>query len=64
MSPLRRDPLPVRAADVPATIEFLESEASPGRIGSATIRRIALNCPGGAQVSWTDDDAAACLSRT
>lgn len=52
---------PVRAADVPATIEFLETVASPWRIGSATITRIGLNHPGGAQGFRIDDDGGASL---
>jgi phosphoribosyl 1,2-cyclic phosphodiesterase len=47
---------PVRAADVPGTIEFLEAEPAPWRIGSATISRVALNHPGGAQGFRLDDD--------
>jgi phosphoribosyl 1,2-cyclic phosphodiesterase len=53
---------PVRAADVPATIEFIETEPSPWRIGSATIRRIALNHPGGAQGFRIDDDGGASIA--
>ncbi len=53
---------PVRAADVPGAIEFIESEPSPFRIGSATIRRIALNHPGGAQGFRIDDDGGASLA--
>ena len=53
---------PVRAADVPGTIEFVESEPSPWRIGSATIRRIALNHPGGAQGFRIDDEGGASLA--
>jgi phosphoribosyl 1,2-cyclic phosphodiesterase len=52
---------PVREADVPGTIEFLETQPSPWRIGSATIRRIALNHPGGAQGFRVDDDGGASL---
>ena len=53
---------PVRAADVPGTIDFLEVEPKPWRIGSATIRRIALNHPGGAQGFRIDDDGGASLA--
>jgi phosphoribosyl 1,2-cyclic phosphodiesterase len=53
---------PVRAADVPGTIEFIETEPSPFRIGSASIRRIALNHPGGAQGFRIDDDGGASLA--
>jgi len=42
---------PVRAADVPARVDFLEEVGSTWRIGSATIHRILLNHPGGAQGS-------------
>jgi phosphoribosyl 1,2-cyclic phosphodiesterase len=52
---------PVRAADVPATIDFIDAEPQPFRIGSATIRRIALNHPGGAQGFRIDDDGGASL---
>ena len=47
---------PVRAADVPATLEFLEDYAPVWRVGSASVRRIALNHPGGAQGFRIDDD--------
>jgi phosphoribosyl 1,2-cyclic phosphodiesterase len=53
---------PVRASDVPATIDFLESDPEPWRIGSASIRRIALNHPGGAQGFRIDDDDGASLA--
>jgi phosphoribosyl 1,2-cyclic phosphodiesterase len=53
---------PVRAADVPGTIEFIEAEPAPWRIGSAMISRIALNHPGGAQGFRIDDDGGASLA--
>lgn len=46
---------PVRAADLPATIDFMEDTALPLRVGSATVRRIPLNHPGGAQGFRIDD---------
>jgi phosphoribosyl 1,2-cyclic phosphodiesterase len=45
---------PVRAEFVPSTIEFLE-EAESWRVGSAVVRRIPLNHPGGAQGFRVDD---------
>jgi phosphoribosyl 1,2-cyclic phosphodiesterase len=53
---------PVRAADVPGSIDFLEAEPYPWRIGSATVSRIALNHPGGAQGFRIDDDDGASLA--
>jgi phosphoribosyl 1,2-cyclic phosphodiesterase len=53
---------PVRAADVPGTIDFIESAPAPFRIGSASIQRIALNHPGGAQGFRIDDDDGASLA--
>ncbi len=47
---------PVRAADLPATMDFMDGEALPLRVGSATVRRILLNHPGGAQGFRIDDD--------
>jgi phosphoribosyl 1,2-cyclic phosphodiesterase len=46
---------PVRAADIPSTMEFLDSCGPSFRIGSATVRRIALNHPGAAQGFRIDD---------
>jgi phosphoribosyl 1,2-cyclic phosphodiesterase len=40
---------PVSANDVPAKVEFRKPEGSEWSIGSARVRRIALNHPGGAQ---------------
>jgi phosphoribosyl 1,2-cyclic phosphodiesterase len=53
---------PVRAADVPGTIDFLEARTDPWRIGSATIRHIQLNHPGGAQGFRIDDDGGASVA--
>jgi phosphoribosyl 1,2-cyclic phosphodiesterase len=53
---------PVRAADVPGTIDFLETRLDPWRIGSATIRHILLNHPGGAQGFRIDDDGGASVA--
>jgi phosphoribosyl 1,2-cyclic phosphodiesterase len=40
---------PVSANDVPAKVEFKKPEGATWQIGSALVRRIALNHPGGAQ---------------
>jgi phosphoribosyl 1,2-cyclic phosphodiesterase len=53
---------PVRAADLPATMEFLDLAEESFRVGSATVRRIALNHPGGAQGFRIDDDGGASLA--
>jgi phosphoribosyl 1,2-cyclic phosphodiesterase len=50
---------PLRAADIPAQIDFVDDGALEWRIGSATVRRIALNHPGGAQGYRIDDDGGA-----
>jgi phosphoribosyl 1,2-cyclic phosphodiesterase len=47
---------PVRAADVPATIDFVDESDTPWRVGSASIKRILLNHPGGCQGFRIDDD--------
>jgi phosphoribosyl 1,2-cyclic phosphodiesterase len=47
---------PVRAADIPSTMEFLDLCGPSFRIGSAAVRRIALNHPGSAQGFRIDDD--------
>jgi phosphoribosyl 1,2-cyclic phosphodiesterase len=47
---------PVRGADIPADMNFLEPDGDEWRVGSARIRRIALNHPGGAQGFRIDDD--------
>ncbi len=46
---------PVRGADIPARMEHTEPPEEEWRIGSARIRRIALNHPGGAQGYRCDD---------
>jgi phosphoribosyl 1,2-cyclic phosphodiesterase len=46
---------PVRAVDVPARLEFVNDQARSWRIGSATVKRIALNHPGGSQGFRIDD---------
>lgn len=50
---------PVRAADIPAKLEFCAMTEVEWRIGSATVRRIALNHPGGCQGFRIDDDGGA-----
>ncbi|PNA17079.1 hypothetical protein C1X78_26090, partial [Pseudomonas sp. MPR-R1B] len=40
---------PVRAADVPAQVDFVEDDAATWTIGSARVTRVALNHPGGSQ---------------
>jgi len=47
---------PVRGSDIPAQLDVLEPSEGEWRIGSARIRRIALNHPGGAQGFRLDDD--------
>jgi phosphoribosyl 1,2-cyclic phosphodiesterase len=47
---------PVHARDIPAKLERLEDNEATYRVGSATIKRIALNHPGGAQGFRIDDD--------
>ncbi len=46
---------PVTVEDIPAKVEFSRLEGSEWHIGSAKIRRIALNHPGGAQGFRIDD---------
>jgi phosphoribosyl 1,2-cyclic phosphodiesterase len=53
---------PVRAADLPARMEFLEEAEPSFRVGSARVQRIALNHPGGAQGFRIDDDGGASLA--
>ncbi|HEY2512033.1 MAG TPA: MBL fold metallo-hydrolase [Polyangiaceae bacterium] len=52
---------PVRAADVPGTLDFLEMDSARWRIGSATVSRIQLNHPGGSQGFRVDDDGGGSL---
>ncbi|MEB2310751.1 MAG: MBL fold metallo-hydrolase [Sorangiineae bacterium] len=49
---------PVSANDIPARVEFARPIGSDWRIGSARVRRIQLNHPGGAQGFRVDDDDA------
>ena len=53
---------PVSANDIPARVDFRKPETEKWRIGSATISRIALNHPGGAQGFRIDDDDGASLA--
>lgn len=46
---------PVRGSDIPARLSVLEPDEGDWRIGSARIRRVALNHPGGAQGFRLDD---------
>jgi phosphoribosyl 1,2-cyclic phosphodiesterase len=52
---------PVPMADVPAHIELAPCLGKPSRIGSATVRRIALNHPGGCDGFRIDDDDGSSL---
>jgi ribonuclease BN (tRNA processing enzyme) len=47
---------PVSVDDIPARLELARPEKAEWRIGPATVRRIALNHPGGAQGFRIDDD--------
>ena len=47
---------PGRGSDIPARMEVLEPDLGEWRIGSARVRRVALNHPGGAQGFRLDDD--------
>jgi phosphoribosyl 1,2-cyclic phosphodiesterase len=53
---------PVREADIPAHMEFLGDVDEAWRVGSATLRRIELNHPGGAQGFRIDDDGGTSLA--
>jgi phosphoribosyl 1,2-cyclic phosphodiesterase len=53
---------PVRAADVPAKVSFLENDDPVWTIGSARITRIALNHPGGSQGYRIDDEDGTSLA--
>jgi phosphoribosyl 1,2-cyclic phosphodiesterase len=46
---------PVRGSDIPARLDLLEPDTPEWRIGSARVRRTALNHPGGAQGFRLDD---------
>ncbi|MBI3206471.1 MAG: MBL fold metallo-hydrolase [Myxococcales bacterium] len=52
---------PVSVNDIPAKVEFAKPSAEPWRIGSATVRRIALNHPGSSQGFRIDDASGASL---
>jgi phosphoribosyl 1,2-cyclic phosphodiesterase len=47
---------PVRGSDIPARLNVLECCAGDWHIGSARVRRVALNHPGGAQGFRVDDE--------
>jgi len=53
---------PVSAADIPAQVDLVKPAAEVWRVGSAEIRRIALNHPGGAQGFRIKDDDGASLT--
>ncbi len=53
---------PVSANDIPAQVRFERPTEEPWRIGSATIRRIALNHPGGSQGFRVDDAGGTSLA--
>ena len=53
---------PVRARDIPARLDLLQPQADEWRIGSARVRRVALNHPGGAQGFRVDDDDGSSLA--
>jgi phosphoribosyl 1,2-cyclic phosphodiesterase len=53
---------PVRAADIPAKIELVETTDASWRIGPAKISRIQLNHPGGAQGFRIDDSDGASIA--
>jgi phosphoribosyl 1,2-cyclic phosphodiesterase len=53
---------PVSANDVPAKVEFRKPDGLEWTIGSARVRRIPLNHPGGAQGFRIDDDDGTSLS--
>ena len=53
---------PVSVDDIPARMEFVKPEGLTWRIGSATVSRIMLNHPGGAQGFRIDDDGGASLA--
>ncbi|MET0790214.1 MAG: MBL fold metallo-hydrolase [Polyangiaceae bacterium] len=53
---------PVSVDDIPARMEFVKPETQTWRIGSATVSRIMLNHPGGAQGFRIDDDGGTSLA--
>lgn len=52
---------PVSVNDIPAKVEFVKPSEEPWQIGSARVRRIALNHPGSAQGFRIDDASGASL---
>jgi phosphoribosyl 1,2-cyclic phosphodiesterase len=53
---------PVNANDIPSKVDFVKPEGDSWRIGSASVRRVLLNHPGGAQGFRIDDDGGASLA--
>jgi phosphoribosyl 1,2-cyclic phosphodiesterase len=53
---------PVRGSDIPARMDLLETTDLEWRIGSARVRRIGLNHPGGAQGFRCDDEDGSSLA--
>jgi len=53
---------PVSVDDIPARMEFVKPDTQTWRIGSATVSRIMLNHPGGAQGFRIDDDGGTSLA--
>lgn len=53
---------PVSANDIPAKVQFIKPESAPWRLGSAEVRRIFLNHPGGAQGFRIDDEDGSSLA--
>ena len=53
---------PVSVNDIPAKVEFIKPTEEPWRIGSARVRRIALNHPGNSQGFRIDDSSGASLT--
>jgi phosphoribosyl 1,2-cyclic phosphodiesterase len=53
---------PVSANDIPSKIEFVKPDGDEWRIGSARVRRIFLNHPGGSQGFRIDDEDGSSLA--
>ncbi|HEY2404513.1 MAG TPA: MBL fold metallo-hydrolase [Polyangiaceae bacterium] len=53
---------PVSVNDIPARMEVMKADTATWRIGSATVSRIMLNHPGGAQGFRIDDDGGVSLA--
>lgn len=53
---------PVRGSDIPARMDVREPDVGEWRIGSARVRRVALNHPGGAQGFRVDDEDGSSLA--